>query len=129
MTRYLTLEELLELHKLLLFQSGGTGGVRDAGALASAVAQPSMAFGGNELYASLTQKAAALAFSLIQNHPFMDGNKRVGHAAMEVMLRLNGYEIKAHVDEQEQVVLSVASSEISRGDLARWLEQRLAQLG
>ena len=128
MTRYLTLNEILELHELLLQQSGGAEGIRDLGALESAVIQPTMTFGDTELYSSLHEKAAALAFSLIQNHPFVDGNKRIGHAAMEVTLLLNGFEIQAGVDEQEQLILGVASSEISCGKLTRWLEQHLEPL-
>jgi death-on-curing protein len=71
--RYLTLDEVLELHRLALEQAGGAPGIRDLGALESAVAQPYMAFGGEELYPSPADKAAALAFSLIQNHAFVDG--------------------------------------------------------
>jgi death-on-curing protein len=90
MIRQLALEELLELHRLVREQSGGMGGVRDLGALESAAAQPQMSFGGEELYPSLAEKAAALGFSPVCNHPFVDGNKRVGHAAMETFLVLNG---------------------------------------
>jgi death on curing protein len=86
MTRYLALEEVLELHRLALEQSGGLAGVRDLGALDSALAQPKMAFGGQDLYPRLGEKAAALGFSRVCNHPFVDGNKRVGHAAMETSL-------------------------------------------
>ncbi len=83
--------------------------MRDLGALESSLAQPRMSFGGQELYPTLVDKASALAFSLGLNHPFLDGNKRVGHAAMETFLVLNGYEISADADEQEQVVLRLAS--------------------
>ena len=100
--RYLTLKEVLELHNLLLLQSGGTAGVRDTGALESAITQPFMTFGETELYPSLVEKAVALAYSLIQDHPFIDGNKRIGHATMEVMLALNGYEIEADVNEARE---------------------------
>jgi death-on-curing protein len=75
--------------------TGGLMGIRDLGALESAIAQPYMTFDGNELYPSLAEKAAALGFSLIQNHPFADGNKRTGHAVMEGYLVANGYEIIA----------------------------------
>ena len=84
-----------------------------------------MTFGDVELYPSVSEKAATLAFSLIQNHPFVDGNKRIGHAAMEVMLVLNGFEIQASVDEQEQLILNVASSSVSRSELTKWLEEHL----
>ncbi len=115
--RYLSLEEVVSLHAKLLARSGGGAGLRDSGALESAVAQPEMSFGGEDLYPTVVEKAAALGHSLIQNHPFIDGNKRVGHAAMEVFLVLNGYEIDAPVDEQESVVLAVASSRMSRAEL------------
>ena len=88
-------------------------GLRDRGAIESAVAQPEMTFGGDDLYPTIAEKAAALGHSLIQNHPFIDGNKRVGHAAIEVFLVLNGYEISASVDEQEQTVLTVANGGMS----------------
>lgn len=126
--RYLTIEAVLELHRLVIAQSGGQAGIRDRGALESAVAQPTMTFAGVELYPTLATKAAALAFSLIQNHPFIDGNKRVGHAAMEVMLVLNGHEIEADVDEQEQVILAVAASQMPRKEFGAWLEQHLVLL-
>ena len=86
--RYLSLQEVISLHSLLIAQSGGSPGLRDRGGLESAVAQPEASFGGEELYPDLASKAAALGHSLIQNHPFVDGNKRIGHAAMEVFFYL-----------------------------------------
>lgn len=121
MIRYITLGEALELHARVMAQSGGLVGILSMDALESALAQPRMTFGGKELYPTLVEKAAALGFSLIQNHPFVDGNKRTGHAIMEVFLLLNGHEIQATVDEQEDVVLRVASGSMSRGDFADWL--------
>lgn len=119
--RYLTLSEVLEIYRRVIQQSGGTMGIRDLGALESAIAQPRMTFGGEELYPTLVEKAAALAFLLIQNHPFVDGNKRTAHAAMETFLVLNGCEIGATVDEQEQVILQVASREMERNAFTDWL--------
>ena len=98
MIRYLSLEELLELHRLVLQQTGGLEGLRDLGGLESVVAQPQMTFGGEDLYPCLPTKAAALGFSLVCNHPFLDGNKRVGHFAMEMFLVLNGQELIAGID-------------------------------
>jgi death on curing protein len=104
MIRYLSLLEVLSLHCQIINQSGGASGVRDLGALESAVAQPLMTFGGEDLYPTIVDKAAALGFSLVMNHPFVDGNKRIGHAAMETFLVLNRLEINASVDEQERVI-------------------------
>ena len=119
--RFLSLQEVISLHSLLIAQSGGGSGLRDLGALESAVAQPEASFGGEELYPDLASKAAALGHSLIQNHPFVDGNKRIGHGAMEVFLLLNGHEIDASVDEQEQIIIGVASGKVSRIELGEWL--------
>lgn len=125
MIRYLTLEEVLDLHRLALEQSGGLGGVRDLGGLDSALAQPQMAFGGQDLYPSLAEKAAALGFSLVCNHPFMDGNKRVGHAAMETFLVLNGWELVAGIDDQEQVMLQLAAGTLKRDEFGAWVQSHL----
>lgn len=126
--RYLDLAEVREAHRRVVAQSGGSPGVRDAGAVESAVAQPSMTFGGQELYPALVEKAAALGYSLVNNHPFVDGNKRIGHAAMEVFVRLNGFRISAPVDEQEEFVLRLASGAVSRDELVEWLHAHLVPL-
>ena len=106
-------------------QTGGSSGLRDRGALESAVAQPEASFGGEELYPDLASKTAALGHALIQSHPFVDGNKRIGHAAMEVFLLLNGHEIDASVDEQEQIIIEVASGKVSRIELGEWLREHV----
>jgi len=125
MMRYLSLEEIIALHAEVIFRSGGILGIRDRGGLESAVAQPQMTFDGRDLYPSLSEKAAALGHGLIQNHPFLDGNKRIGHAAMEVFLVLNSCEIESLVDEQEEIILAVASSRMSRSELGEWLARKL----
>ncbi|HSN96637.1 MAG TPA: type II toxin-antitoxin system death-on-curing family toxin [Candidatus Nanopelagicales bacterium] len=121
--RYLTLTEVLFLHGRVLVASGGAAGVRDLRALEAALAQPKATFGGEDLYPTVFAKAATLCYSLVQGHPFVDGNKRVGHASMEVFLVLNGYELKADVDEQERVMLSLASGALSRDQLHAWIEE------
>ena len=84
-----------------------------------------MTFDDRDLYPTLVTKAAALAYSLVMNHPFVDGNKRIGHAAMEVFLVLNDVEVAANVDEQESVFLKLADGQISREQLTDWLAARL----
>lgn len=121
--RFLTLVEVLELHRRVIEQSGGAVGIRDLGLLESAIAQPRMTFGGEDLYPSLLEKAAALGFSMIMNHPFVDGNKRTGHAATETFLVLNGMQINASVDEQERVVLAIAAGELEREAFVEWLQR------
>ena len=93
--RSLSLGEIVGLHQALLDQTGGATGIRNLGGLESALTQPRATFDGEDLHPTIVQKAAALAFSLTLNHPFVDGNKRVAHAAMEVSLALNGLELWA----------------------------------
>jgi death-on-curing family protein len=125
--RYLSIREVLELHSRVLEQSGGAQGIRDRGALESSVAQPFQTFGGQELYASVPEKAAALGYFLVRNHPFVDGNKRVGHAALEVTLVLNGFELVASIDEQEQIILALAAGNLSRDEFTTWIVQHLVR--
>jgi death on curing protein len=113
---------------MVIEETGGAAGLRDLAALESAIAQPRMTFGGQDLYPSLTEKAAALCFSLVSNHPFVDGNKRVGHAAMETFLLLNGFEIVGAVEEQERLVLALAAGELSREDLLTWLQSHVEEV-
>ena len=125
MIRYVTLEQVYRLQERALADKGGMPGVRDAGAVDSAVAQPQMTFGGEDLYPTLAEKAAALGFSLIKNHEFADANKRVGHAAMETFLLMNGHEFDADVDEQERVVFAVAGSKMEREEFTDWVRQHI----
>jgi death-on-curing protein len=126
--RYLALGEVLDLYQRVMAQSGGLAGIRDQGALESALAQPQMTFDGEDLYPTVAAKCAALGFALVQNHPFLDGNKRIGHAAMEVMLMLNGFELEAAVDEQEKTILAVASGALDREAFTEWVMAHLRRV-
>ena len=121
--RYLNLAEVIDLHRQIIEQSKGAMGIRDLGALESAIAQPRMTFAGADMYPTIVDKASALGFSIVMNHPFVEGNKRTGHAAMETFLILNGLEINADVDEQERVILSLASGELKREMFTNWLQR------
>src|SRR4051812_30148741 len=123
------LGEVVELHQRLIAQSGGGSGLRDLGLVESALAQPRASFDGADLHETIVDKAAALGFALVANHPFVDGNKRIGHAAMEVFLLLNGCEIEASVDDQERTVLDVASGRLDRAGLSRWLKAHIVDAG
>jgi death-on-curing protein len=126
-TRHLSLAEVLDLYRRVLVVGGGSSAIRDLGALESALAQPRATFDDAELYPTLVDKAAALGFSLIRNHPFVDGNKRIGHAALEVFLVLNGHQLDATVDDAERVILGVAAGSIGRDEFAEWIGQHLVQ--
>jgi len=124
-TRFLSLTEVLDLYDRVLHVGGGASAIRDLGALESALAQPRSSFDERDLYPTLVDKAAALGFSLIRNHPFVDGNKRIGHVAMEVFLVLNGHQLDAGVDDAERVILGVAAGVIDREAFAKWIRQHL----
>ena len=119
--RWLTVEKVLEIHERSLEESGGDPGVRDQGLLESAVAQPRAGFGGKELYLDIADKAAALAFSLVRNHPFVDGNKRTGYAAMMMFLSRNGHTIITTIDERESIFVSLAAGPLSRERFLAWV--------
>lgn len=125
MTRFLTNAEVLALYERVVAVGGGAFAVRDVGAFESAVAQPRTTFDGVALYPTLEEKAVALGFSLILNHPFVDGNKRVGHAALEVFLVLNGFELRANIDDAEAMILGVAAGTVTRDEFVQWIRARM----
>lgn len=125
---YLTLDQVLRIHSRALADAGGTPDIRDLGGVESAVAQPQMTFGGEDLYPSLAEKAAAIGYAIIRAQHFVDGNKRTGHAAMALFLALNSHQLTPDDDEQESVVLGVATGEMSRDDFVAWVERSLAAL-
>jgi death-on-curing protein len=125
--KYLTVAQVLQIHAYQVERFGGDPLVRDLGLVDSAVAQPRAAFGGQDLYPTLADKAAALAFSLVMNHPFADGNKRTGHAAMVMFLRRNGHRISAPLDEQAEVFERLAAGLMSRDGFVAWVRTRIAR--
>ena len=125
--RYLSLAEVFELHEKIISSSGGSRGVHDMKALESSINQPRLSFNQEDLYPDIVSKASALCFSLVMNHPFVDGNKRTGHAAMETFLVLNGHEIVAGIDEQESVMLELAGGKLTREDFSEWLNKHITQ--
>ena len=120
--RYLSISEVLELHEMLISSSGGPTGIRDLGALESAISQPYVTFDQQDLYPDLISKAAAICFSLVMNHPFLDGNKRVGHATMETFLILNGADFDCSLNEQERVMLDLAAGKMDRAEFTDWVK-------
>jgi death on curing protein len=122
-TIYLTAEQILFIHYRLVSETGGEHGFRDLGLLESAVARPRQTFGNEDLYPDIYEKAAALMESLVNHHPFMDGNKRTGIACTVLFLRQNGITFSAKNSELEKFTLRVASSKIKRSEIAVWLKK------
>lgn len=128
MTLYLSLDQVLQIHEAQIERFGGSTGLPDPGALESAVARPAMTFGGEDLYPDVPSKTAALMHSLVMNHAFVDGKKRVvGVTAAELFLRLNGYRLDASNPELEELTLTVAKGELDAEALAIWFRQRISR--
>ena len=124
---FLTTEIVLEVQDAAIAGFGGSLGLRDRALLESAVAAPQATFGGESVYTDLIEIGAAYLFDLCRNHPFIDGNKRVGHAAMETFLVLNGWEIHESVDEQEAMILRTAAGSTTLASFTEWLKARIRE--
>ena len=125
MIAYLSVEQIVEIHSIQLERYGGRTGLRDRGALESAVARPAMTFDGEDLYRNLPAKAAALMHSLVSNHPFVDGNKRVGAHSAVVFLSINDAPLACSADELYEITISAARGELAADQLAIWFRQRI----
>ena len=122
--KYLYPKQLIYFAQRIIEESGGTAGLRDEGLLESAVYRPQATFGGQDLYPDLFTKVAVLGHSIIKNHPFVDGNKRVGFEAMRLMLRLNGYDLRASIEEKFKFVIEIAEGKLNERALAEWLKKK-----
>jgi death-on-curing protein len=120
MPEFLTLEDVLELHAGQIKNYGGSEGLRSSDLLQSAIAQPWVTFGGQFLHTDIYQMAAAYLFHLVQNHPFIDGNKRIGLEAALVFLELNGQSIEADDEQLVEIVLGVAQGQIDKMQIAEF---------
>lgn len=129
MTLYLSVDQIEQVHSLQIKSYGGSLGLRDRGALEAAVARPAMTFGGEDLYPDIPAKAAVLMHSLVMNHPYVDGNKRVGTHAAILFLEINGFLATFTPRELEKITHSTARCELDAERLAIWLRQRAAREG
>jgi death-on-curing protein len=125
MTRvFLALDDVIAVHEHQIETYGGSLGLREIGLLQSALAMPCATFGGELLHGTVHEMAAAYVFHLTQNHPFVDGNKRVGVAAGLVFLRLNGFEETLEQDEVSELGLRVAGGKMTKAEIAVLLARK-----
>ncbi len=117
--------QILLLHSALIADSGGLDGIRDEGLLDSAINAPFQTFDGQQLYPTVLEKATRLGFGLIKNHPFLDGNKRIGTHVMLVFLEINNITLFYEDNELISVILAVASGELDADDLLKWIQQHM----
>lgn len=122
----ITKEEVSRLHKLSVIKYGGKDGIRDEGLLESAIARPFQTFGGEELYPSVFEKAAAFVESIIVNHPFIDGNKRTGLLGMLALLDREGIVLTAPNEEVYSFIVSISTGSISFEEIKKWLKENSA---
>lgn len=120
---FLSLAEVFEIHKDQVARYGGAPGIRDIELLKSAIGMPSAIYGGQFLHTDIYEMAAAYLFHLVKNHPFVDGNKRVGAVAALVFLALNGFDVEASEDDFAEMVLAVARGELDKADVAVFIRQ------
>lgn len=124
-TLYPTLNEVLELHNVLIERFGGASGIRDLGLLESALMRPQTGY-----YKSLSLEAAALMQSLCQNHAFVDGNKRIAFAVTAIFLRMNRYRLKVDADNGESFLIErVIKKRAEISEIAEWLEAHMKEVG
>ena len=116
-----TVETVIAIHSELIRQIGGSSGIRDENLLDMSINAPFQTFGGVDLYPTLIEKAAHLTYSLIKNHPFLDGNKRIGVTVMIIFLKANGIEITCTNEELAVMGWGLADGSISKAELAEWI--------
>jgi death-on-curing protein len=123
--KYLSIQTVIKLHDRVIAEHGGDPTIRDRGAVESSCAQPRMTFGGQALYPTVAEKAAALGYSLNKNHPFADGNKRTSLVATEMFLSRNGLEIGAPTEDRVRAWLDVADGTMDRAAFVDWLKRNV----
>lgn len=123
---FLPLDEIIDIHRDQIARYGGEEGIRDWGMLQSAIAIPAASFGGQFLHADMCEMAAAYLFHIVQNHPFIDGNKRVGAVAAYVFLALNNLRLKVNQTTYGELVLSIARGETPKSAVAEFFRANIA---
>lgn len=126
---FLTTAQVERIHAEVIRQFGGSMGLRDRGLFESACEMPRATFGEQFLHATPAAMAAAYLFHLCSNHPFVDGNKRVGLGAALVFAEVNGYDVRATDDELEELTLGVASGSVSKDEVARFFAKCMRRTG
>lgn len=125
---FLSFLDILYIHNDVIADTGGAKGIRDKAGIESAVALQQAIFFGQELYPTVAEKSAMLCFELVTQHPFIDGNKRVGHGAMIDFLHMNGFILEADDDEQYEIIIKLASGELEKDTFINWVQSKIAPL-
>lgn len=126
--KFLGYSQVLFMYKRVIEETGGAYGIRDEGLLLSALARPQASFGGHDLYPTLFEKTAALLESLVRNHPFVDGNKRVAWECFDLMLEINGWRLEATGDQNYRLIMQVIDHKLTVQEVAEWLAKHARRL-
>lgn len=121
---WLTKKQIINLHFHIISETGGSFEIRDEGLLDSAIYLPFQTFGGEELYPSIIDKIARFSFSIVMNHPFVDGNKRIGAFCMTTLLKLNSIDVQFTNEEIIDTFLSIASDKLDYSGFSKWLKEK-----
>jgi death-on-curing protein len=119
------LQDVLNIHNILIDKFGGSKGVRDHGSLESAINRPFATFEKHDLYPTPSAKAAAILESILMNHPFLDGNKRTAYVLMRLILMNYGFDIFAEQDDKYKMVISASTGDLRFDEIKQWIEIRL----
>lgn len=125
---YLGYHQVFWIYRRVIEEGGGTFGLRDEGLLRSALARPQASFGGDDLYPTVFEKAAALAESIVRNHPFVDGNKRVAWECLDLTLDSNGYRLVASTAQGYDLMMRIIERRVTVQDVAEWIEKHSKHL-
>lgn len=125
MTVWITIEQLIGLHARIIKRTGGEDGIRDRSSLEAALAAPLQTFGGQDLFPGELEKIARLGYGLAVNHAFVDGNKRVGAMAVQILLLSNGYRLSLRKNELSDMFIAIADGRASEQDLLTWIKSRI----
>ena len=117
--------QVVRIHKILIDNFGGSHGLRDANVLESALKRPDQTFDGHDLYPSLVEKAAAVFESIVKNHPFIDGNKRIGYVLLRMTLLNADQDIVASEDDKYEFVIQVSEGKLDFDEITNWIQQRV----
>ncbi len=126
--KYLQFKQVLWIYRRVVEETGGSPGIRDEGLLRAALARPQSSFGGQDLYPSLFEKAAALVESIARNHPFVDGNKRMAWECLDLLLDLNGFRVKASHEQSFHLMMEIIERRVTVQDVAEWLAKHTRRL-
>ncbi|MBI3333565.1 MAG: type II toxin-antitoxin system death-on-curing family toxin [Candidatus Omnitrophica bacterium] len=126
--RVLGYRQALLIYRRVIEETGGSYALRDEGLLRSALARPQASFGGQDLYPTLFEKAAALLESLVLNHPLVDGNKRVAWECLDITLEMNGFRVTASHDQSFKLVTAIIERKVTVQGIAEWLAKHTRRL-